>query len=290
MIFASLRTAAVAAVLAFLAAAAAAAEGTPAAPASGPRLRIVDATRAGDPALRRCALLFSLRENLPVGIDRGGAADALAKLDAGEADLAILPAAEFPAGASGWYRSRFYAAEALICCVAPENPLPKISRKELRSLLLAEKPDWRRLTGDAAEIHRYALSARADGAGLAEHLLGVRDLAVGITRLGSAGEVLLMLAADPAGLGVASWRPELPANVKAVAVDGVRPGEDEIRSGRYPLALRYVVVAPRNASPGVRKMLADLDSPVHDRELLDAGWLPPPPRVPGGGKGRHRQK
>ena len=245
-------------------------------------VRIVDATRSGDEVLRRSALVFSLESGTPVAIDRADAAEALARLDSGKAELAVLPVGEFPG--SSRHRSRFYAAEAVICCVAAENPLTKLDRKQLRSIFLAENPDWRRFNGDTATIHRYALSPRADAAGFAEYLFGVKSFAERITRLGSTGEVLLMLAADPVGIALVSWRPEFPASVKRLAVDGVFPHPAAIRAGSYPLVLRYLLVARRGNTPAAEKFIALLDSPDHDRGLLDAGWLPPVPRGPGAAK------
>lgn len=245
-------------------------------PVPADAVRIADATRSGDEVLRRSALAFSLETGTPVTIDRLRADEALARLDAGKADLAVLPVGEFPPKSQ--LRNRFYAAEALICCIAPENPLAKLSREELRAIFLAEKPDWRRYNGDLPTIHRYALSPRAPAAGLAEYLLGVKAFAAQITRLGSTGEVLLLLAGDPAGIALVSWRPEFPASVKRIAVDGVYPHPTAIRAGSYPLSLRYLLVAAPKLSPAAEKLLGRLGAPDHDRGLLDAGWLPPVPR------------
>ena len=260
--------------------AAAATPATPKVPAGA--VRIVDATRSGDSVLRRNALAFSLENGIPVTIDRSDAAEALARLDTGRADLAVLPVGEFPP--SSRLRNRFYAAEAAVCCVAQENPLTKLGRDQLRSIFLAENPDWRRFNGDTAAIHRYALSPRAEAAGLAEHLLGVKGFDAQITRVGSTGEALVLLTADPVGISLTSWRPEFPASVKRLAVDGVFPHPTAIRAGSYPLSLRYLLVAPQRNTPAAEKFLALLDAPDHDRALLDAGWLPPVPPSPGRSK------
>jgi len=263
---------------------AAAVSAAPPSPPPTETVKAVDATRAGDEVLRGAALAAALAGEAAITIERASAAEALRRLETGKCDLAVLPAEELPPAAAARFRCRFYAAEAAICCVAPENPLTTLSRKELRSILLAERPDWRRFNGDTAAIHRYALSPRSAAAGLAEHLFGVREFAAGITRLAATGEALLLLSTDPVGISVTSWRPEFPTGVKPLAVDGVPPREAAIRAGSYPLSLRYLLVAPRKSSPAAEKFLERLDSPDHDRALLDIGWLPPKPRLPGAEK------
>jgi phosphate transport system substrate-binding protein len=63
--------------------------------------------------------------------------------------------------------------------------------------------------------------------------------------------------------------------LRALALDGVEPSEDNIRSGRYPLVKRFFFVYQKAASPEVGEFIRFVNSPAGRRVLQQTGHLPP---------------
>jgi len=240
--------------------------------AAKPSLRIGDATRNGDNALRHAALIFALKHNAEITINRVSAETALEKLRAGDFSIIVaesraLPAApEFPSVNHCW--------EALAVYVNPANPCRNLTLQQLRDIVAARKPSWLKINGDRADMHRFTLSAKAENSGLLAKLLPTPAM-TGFTGLNTVEEILLMTADDPVAIGIAPLTISLPANVATVKINGIQPDLDAIRQNRYPLLIQYRRLTTVNPPAVTVKFLDYLKSLEFDRILLDNGMIPP---------------
>jgi phosphate transport system substrate-binding protein len=239
-------------------------------------LRIADATRSGDQSIKESALLYALGSSVNISVSRCSSKEAIKGVSEGNFEIAIVSIADITPENSAAFDYFFYAAEAALCIIHPQNPIKNISRQELRSIYLSERPAWRKINGDNSDIHRYSLSHRANDSGLAEYLLGVSEFAKGIARLNSNNENQLMVAADQAGIALIGFVPDKAANLRFLSVDGVTPDTKNIYSGKYPLSLRYVMLTKKDSDSEVLKnFIKYVKTQEFADRLLDNGKIPP---------------
>ena len=200
--------------------------------------------------------------------------DAVRQLEAGKADFALVAAGRIPKSFTG--ERRPYGALTAAVYLSANNPAATFTRKQLASILTAERPEWIAFTGSPTEIHRLGLRSRANGSGIAEALidLGGKEPAAGIFRVGSSRELLLLVGADSEAIAFGLLLPEIPVTVKAAAVDGVRPDPAEVASGKYPLAVRCELLHRKSLSSEAAEFLKRFDS-ADFRDLVEEAEMMP---------------
>ncbi len=214
-------------------------------------LNIADAIPGGEPAVRILALTLC-RENpkLTVNIRRMNAAEAMDKLAAGEAELIF--AEEREVAASSAIRRR-YAAEAAIVIVNAKNLKTDFSIPELRGIFTGSVNDWMSLNGSAYSLHRMGVADGVPGAAVfIRMVLDGRPLQEAVYRRDNMAQLLALTAVNAntiAFVGYPDMRPG--TDVREVAVNGIVPSDENLKSGRYPLmAYRTAVIGSRLSAPG----------------------------------------
>ena len=238
-------------------------------------LRILDATPGGGTPVRQLALLHGLEKgSVKLSVETVPPEDAVRQLEAGKADFALVAAGRIPKSFTG--ERRPYGALTAAVYLSANNPAATFTRKQLASILTAERPEWTAFTGSPTEIHRLGLRSRANGSGIAEALidLGGKEPAAGIFRVGSSRELLLLVGADSEAIAFGLLLPEIPVTVKAAAVDGVRPDPAEVASGKYPLAVRCVLLHRKSLSSEAAEFLKRFDS-ADFRDLVEEAEMMP---------------
>lgn len=244
--------------------------------ASAGTVRILDAAPGGGGApVRQLALLQGLEKGSgEFRIETLPPEEALRQLEAGKADFVLVAESRIPDTFAG--ERRFYAALAAAVYLSTNNPAVTFTREQLASILTAERPEWTAYNGSPTEMHRLGLKPRANGAGVAEALIGLgkRKPAEGIFRVGSSRELLLLAGADSEAIAFGLLLPEVPVTVKTAAIDGVRPAPAEIAAGKYPLAVRCALLWKKNLSADAAEFLKRIDSKDF-RDLVDEAEMLP---------------
>lgn len=238
-------------------------------------VRILDATPGGGAPVRQLALLHGLEKGSgKLSVETVSPADAMKQLEAGKADFVLIGEARIPKSFAGARRP--YGALAAAVYLSANNPAATFTRKQLASILTAERPEWGAYNGFPTEMHRLGLKPRANGAGLWSALidLGGKKVSAGFFRVGSSRELLLLAGADSEAIAFGLLLPEIPVTVKAAAVDGVRPAPAEIASGRYPLAVRCVLLHGKRLSGEAAEFLKRFDS-ADFRDLVEEAEMVP---------------
>lgn len=197
------------------------------------------------------------------------AAEARAEVLAGRAELVLAAATEPDLG------SRVVAMDAMIPIVAPDNPLPEISTRDLARILAGEVENWADIGGPDMPLVLHGL---AEDAALQQALaarLG-RDVAA-LTR-----------HADIAALGDAVARdPWAVAMTVRAGVQGARalpmtdscgfpllPSALAVKAEDYPLSLPIYLLTPQRRLPlFVREFLSFLETPAAQDAVAAAGWI-----------------
>ena len=236
------------------------------------KLRIADATGSDGNAVTAGLLkLAAGRSDIEISLTRLDAESALEKLDAGDFDVVLVNGGDLPQK----YRAMAfrYATGACIACVNAQNPLRRISLKDLRMVLDAPRPNWELVSGSASDIHRCGIADR-DGRLIGAELLKLPARAREMLFLSTMKEAMLIAGDDPAVLIWGPFTPEIPLTVVPLAVDGVAPTRANIRNGSYPLSVSRFAVSSAAPGKAAQEFLAMLRSGEFARFVEEDGELP----------------
>jgi len=190
---------------------------------------------------------------------RQGAADLGAssrELVAKEKDLVEIPIA--------W--------DGIAVVVHPANPLQELSSAQLRDIFAGKIRDWGQLGLPPHPIH---LITREEGSGTREtfehKVMGKLEIFPGALVQDSNGSVREIVANDRHALGYISVG-LVDHRVKALTIDGVAPTRENIRTHKYKLARRFLLVC-RTHPEGRVKDFVDFILSARGQSLLEAEGL-----------------
>lgn len=162
--------------------------------------------------------------------DIGGTSRYLIKNELIEAGVELLPVA--------W--------DALTIIVHKDNPVESISLEQAKAIYTGKINYWPELGGTDQKIEVFALKNKISGNGhtLRELLFSNVDKKINPSRVFESSESLeLALMENPGAIAITGVSSARLQDVKIVALDGVSPSVDTIKSGEYvlyrPLFLSY---------------------------------------------------
>lgn len=191
------------------------------------------------------------------------------EVQAGRAELVLAAATEPGLG------SRVLALDAMVPVVAPDNPLPAISTRDLAEVLAGKVTNWAQIGGPDMPLVLHGLTADAALQQALAARLG-RDVAAVVTH------------ADIAALGDAVQRdPFAVAMTVRAGVRGARalsltdscgfpllPSALAVKAEDYPLSLPIYLLTPQRRLPlFVREFLTFLETPQAQAVVAAAGWI-----------------
>lgn len=150
------------------------------------------------------------------------------------------------------------AIDGIAVIVHKNNPVFKITKKELQLIFSGELTDWARIGGRPGKINLYA---RDDKSGTYDTfkslVLGKAKLASSARRYEDSSELSRDVSADPNGIGFIGLPYVLAAKALAVS-DGAEPIPPDpftIATEDYPLSRRLYLYTPANASKEVERFI-----------------------------------
>jgi len=184
----------------------------------------------------------------------------------GQADLIIVGEdnadilAEKAAYSFEWEREPF-ATDAFVFVVNEANPVSSITIDEAKRIYTGEITNWRQLGGENREIIAFQRNSDAGSQNLMEKLVmqgtPMKEALTGFvpSTMGQLIEVIRNYDDSPGAIGYTVYyyaeEMNMARGLKILAIDGIEPNPQTIRSGEYPLLNpKYVVIpadAPRNA-------------------------------------------
>lgn len=190
-------------------------------------------------------------------------------LIAGRAELILSAATEPDLG------TRVIAMDAMVPIVAPDNPLPEISTRDLARILAGEIANWAEVGGPDMPLVLHGLATDSALQRALSQRLG-RDVAATVVH------------ADIAALGAAvAADPWAVAMTVRAGVTGARampltdscgfpllPSGLAVKAEDYPLALPIYLLTPRRRLPLVlREFLDFMATPQAQAAVAAAGWI-----------------
>lgn len=230
-------------------------------------------TRGSDSTIavvKALAEAYQKQSGVAVQVDGGGSGAGAKSAIAGEVQLAFLSRALDQKEIDGGLVGTAYAADAVAVIVHKDNPVTNLTIAELKDFFTGTTPAW-------ADGKPVVLFNRNADSGTRE-IFQDKVLGKGVAFAASAaikhdGVLLGAVARLPAALAYDGFGHAGPKIVKLVAVNGVVPTAESIRSGSYPLT-RTPTLATKGAPTGEVKGFIDfVHSPEGQAIVTETGLL-----------------
>ena len=245
------------------------------------RVSVTGSSTIAPVVLRAVPLLEAQRPGLRVDVQSGGSSRGLADLRAGLADVAMVSRALAPLDGPD-LEPHVLALDAVVLVVHESNPLQGLTSEQVRDL-------WRGRIRDGAAIGAapgpVTVVQKASGRGTFAVFMEHFGLAEEEVRpdviAGENEQVVRTVASDPRAIGYVSLGAVLHDRARGVAVrpialDGVAPTLDAVRSGRWPLVRPLLLVTHRNPAEPARLVVDFLLGDEEVRRLLaEEGFVAP---------------
>ena len=205
------------------------------------RIRIACAT-GGNAFINLVAQTYSQTDgSVSVNIIRSHPLLALDMLDRNEVDIAIIDA---PTDLT----PVLTLLKPFAAAVNKDNPLETISMAELKQIFSGEFKLW----PDNKPVKLISAQAETEEALLLESVFGIPMATSPLTIKTDSGRgVAALIAINPDGTGCFPLE-YYDHKVKMLKIDGVFPGEKEIRSGKYKLVAEIKILCAPSPAPQIR--------------------------------------
>jgi phosphate transport system substrate-binding protein len=164
------------------------------------------------------------------------------------------------------------AYDGIAVIVHPSNPLTNITLAQIRQIFSGAVTNWSAL---GLPPHALDLITREEGSGTREafeHLvMGKQEITPAALVQDSNGSVREIVAGDPYSMGFISAG-LVDQRVKALAIDGVLPIRENIKSHAYKLVRRFLLVA-RAEPTGSCKAFVDFVLGLNGQKILESEGL-----------------
>jgi phosphate transport system substrate-binding protein len=158
--------------------------------------------------------------------------------------------------------------------VHPDNPVTSLTKTQLKDIYSGKITDWKDLGGKEAPITVYT---RDESSGTREvfwkKALDKGDIVSSANFVVSNGAMKTAIANDPNAIGYVSVG-HMDASVAGVALDGVSPTIDTVKSGEYKVA-RGLYSNTKGDPSGLTKLFIEyLLSPEGQEIAVQKGFVP----------------
>lgn len=177
-----------------------------------------------------------------------------------------------------------FAIDALVFVVNADNPVDSLTTEQIRQIYTGKITNWSQVGGDDLPITPFQRNEEA-GSQTAMNKLVMKDLpmmeAPSDYVRGEMGDLIEAVAAyddSPSAIGYTMYYYANDMNMadglKILAVDGVVPGGDTIRSGGYPFLNNYYVVCGEHPTEATQVLYDWILSDEGQKLVAHEGYVP----------------
>lgn len=177
-----------------------------------------------------------------------------------------------------------FAIDALVFVVNADNPVDSLTTQQIQKIYTGEITNWSQVGGDDLPIIPFQRNEEA-GSQTAMNKLVMKDLpmmdAPSDYVRGEMGELVQAVAAyddSPSAIGYTMYYyandMKMADGLKILAVDGVVPGGDTIRSGNYPFLNNYYVVCGEHPTEATQVLYDWILSDEGQKLVAHEGYVP----------------
>lgn len=167
------------------------------------------------------------------------------------------------------------AYDAIAVIVHPENPVTNLSLEALRRIYTGDIRNWQELGGPrmpVVPISRDFASGTFEV--FTKVVLQGEEVAPHALMLISNLSILQEVSSSPGCIGYVGLG-YVRESVKVVALDGVFPTEEAVRTGKYPLSRPLYLYLDRPPEGEIRKFLEFIQSARGKSIIAELGFIPP---------------
>jgi hypothetical protein len=160
----------------------------------------------------------------------------------------------------GWFAAPV-GVEAVGVIVNADNAFRAFTREDLAELFSGRAQDWQEFGGPSEPI-QPVIPLPGDGlrAVFEAGVMGGSPMSGGALLAPSADAALTLVAEHGGAIGLVPYG-AADDRARLVRVDGVLPGDDTLRDGRYPLTATVLIVSPEEPTGAIRDWIVWLQSP-----------------------------
>ncbi len=227
-------------------------------------LTLSDAT-GGAPTgfFMQAAITLSVTGHLNLSMSRKVPSEALPMLERGEVDAVLID--------RRFVKNQPYiplAADALVLYISNANPAVNLTGEQVLEILTARRPNWKSYINIDFDIQRIAPPGNSEN--LIRRVFGDIEIDREIFQVDSSSAGFAFI--NTASIFFSRFSPVIPAEVKALNIDGIMPTSETVSNGSYPLAIVYVL-AYKELSPKLQALIYTLKQNQFRRLINDCGLL-----------------
>jgi len=132
-------------------------------------------------------------------------------------------------------RPTIIAWDGIAIIVNAQNPVTKLTRKQVQMIFTGDVTDWSAVHGTAGRISIYTRNtASGTYADFKELAMAKRDYASSAQKLVGNEQIASEVGRNPAGIGYVGLAYVKAPGIKVIAVDGKAPNQQDVRDKSYP--------------------------------------------------------
>lgn len=219
--------------------------------------------------------IMSANPGISISIAGGGSGVGIKQVGEGIVDIGNSGRAPSDAEKEQYGLKLFkWAIDGVGVAVHPDNPVTSLTKTQLKDIYSGKIIDWKDLGGKEAPITVYT---RDESSGTREvfwkKALDKGDIVSSANFVVSNGAMKTAIANDPNAIGYVSVG-HMDASVAGVALDGVSPTIDTVKSGEYKVA-RGLYSNTKGDPSGLTKLFIEyLLSPEGQQIAVQKGFVP----------------
>ncbi len=166
--------------------------------------------------------------------------------------------------------------DGIAVIVNEEAGVDSLTSEEVAEIFTGEITNWSEVGGVDAEISCVGREAASGTRSAFEELMGIEDVAVYAEEQNSTGNVKQSVSSNPNAIGYVSLS-SVDDTVVAVALDGVSPSEETVKSGEYSLQRPFVIISKLDTTDPLTLAFIDyVYSDAGQQIIADDGVVPNP--------------
>lgn len=175
------------------------------------------------------------------------------------------------------------AKEAFVFCVNKDNPLNNLTTEQIKDIYSGKITNWLTLNGHNSKIRAFQRPKNSGSQTLLEHIMGDTPIMKPLQqeRIGSMGGLTQGIATyngSEEAIGYTFkaflYMSGNSEDNKMLAINGIEPSTENIRSGKYPYTTNlYAIILKNNPKESVRPFLQWMLTPQGQRLVKNIGYV-----------------
>jgi len=171
-------------------------------------------------------------------------------------------------------KSFAFAIDGVAAVINPKNPVNALTHQQVQDIFAGRITNWKQVGGRDAAIHLYT---RDEASGTREVfweiMLKKGQIAQNANVVASNGAMKTALAGDADGIGYVSIG-HIDQTIKAPALDGVHPSQQNAKSGKYPVIRKLYMNTKGEPAGIVASFIRYIQGPEGAAITASDGYIP----------------